>query len=70
MEPSYLCLEGEGFVSPIVTVPRKDGAVRLSLNLKRFNILVKCRHFKMHFLESAFFVDDWSCAHTGFSHFM
>ena len=40
-------------MSPIFTVPKKDDSVHLSLNLKRFNKLVKYRHFKMDTLESA-----------------
>ena len=35
------------FISPIFTVPKKDGNVRLILNLKRLNLFIKNSHFKM-----------------------
>ena len=35
------------FISPIFTVPKKDGNVRLILNLKRLNSFIKNSHFKM-----------------------
>ena len=35
------------FVSPIFTVPKKDGKLRLILNLKKLNTSVKYAHFKM-----------------------
>ena len=35
------------FISPIFTVPKKDGGVRLILNLKKFNSFVENYHFKM-----------------------
>ena len=35
------------FISPIFTVPKKDGSVRLILNLKNLNMFIKNSHFKM-----------------------
>ena len=35
------------FISPIFTVPKKDGNVRLILNLKRLNLFIKNSHFKV-----------------------
>ena len=35
------------FISPIFTVPKKDGMVRLILNLKHLNLFIKNSHFKM-----------------------
>ena len=35
------------FISPIFTVPKKDGNVRLILNLKNLNMFIKNSHFKM-----------------------
>ena len=35
------------FISPIFTVSKKDGGVRLILNLKKFNSFVENYHFKM-----------------------
>ena len=35
------------FISPIFTVPKKDGNVRLTLNLKNLNMFIKNSHFKM-----------------------
>ena len=35
------------FISPIFTVPKKDGNVRRILNLKRLNLFIKNSHFKM-----------------------
>jgi hypothetical protein len=45
--------EERGFISPIFTVPKKDGSLRMILNLKKFNKNVRYRHFKMDTLESA-----------------
>ena len=42
-----------GYVSPIFTVPKKDGSLRMILNLKRFNVHVEYQHFKMDSLHSA-----------------
>ena len=42
-----------GYVSPIFTVPKKDGSLRMILNLKRFNLNVEYIHFKMDTLQSA-----------------
>ena len=39
--------EANEIVSPIFTVPKSDGAVRLILNLKKVNNYVKYEHFKM-----------------------
>ena len=41
------------YVSPIFTVPKKDGSVRMILNLKRFNEYVTYKHFKMDTVNSA-----------------
>ena len=42
------CSREEGdFVSPIFTVPKKDGNLRLILNLKKLNEYVEFFHFKM-----------------------
>lgn len=41
----------EGFVSPIFTRPKKDGSVRMILNLKKLNESVEYCHFKMDTLE-------------------
>ena len=46
-----LNVEEKAFVSPIFTVPKKDGSVRMILILKKFNE-VKYRHFRMDTLES------------------
>ena len=35
------------FISPIFTVPKKDGNVRLILNLKKLNTFIQTSHFKM-----------------------
>ena len=35
------------FISSIFTVPKKDGTVRLILNLKHLNLFIKNSHFKM-----------------------
>ena len=35
------------YISPIFTVPKKDGNVRLILNLKHLNMFIKNSHFKM-----------------------
>ena len=42
-----------GYISPIFTVPKKDGSLRMILNLKKFNIHVEYQHFKMDSLQSA-----------------
>ena len=39
--------EPSEFISPIFTVPKKDGNVRLILNLKNLNMFIKNSHFKM-----------------------
>ena len=35
------------FISPIFTVPKKDGTVRLILNYKKLNSFIKISNFKM-----------------------
>ena len=35
------------FISPIFTVPKKDGNVRIILNLKHSDLFIKNSHFKM-----------------------
>ena len=48
------CERKEGdFVSPIFTRPKKDGKVRLILNLKKLNKAVEYHHFKMETLKQA-----------------
>ena len=43
-----LCNHEPGeFISPIFTVPKKDGNIRLILNLKRLNFFIENSHFKM-----------------------
>ena len=44
--------EGE-FISPIFIVPKKDGAYRMILNLKKINEKVSYNHFKMDTFETA-----------------
>ena len=39
--------EEGGYISPIFSVPKSDGSIRLILNLKKFNEFVKFTHFKM-----------------------
>ena len=56
-----VCWEEKAFVSPIFTVPEKDGSVRLILNLKIFNKLVKYRHFKMDTLDLAILLMTKGC---------
>ena len=42
------CVHEPGeFISHILTVPKKDGTVRLILNLKKLNSFIKNSHFKM-----------------------
>lgn len=40
------------FISPVFSVPKSDGNVRLILNLKEFNKYVKYVHFKMETIHS------------------
>lgn len=40
------------FISPIFTVPKSDGKVRLILNLKRLNTFIETVHFKMESIHS------------------
>ena len=40
-------LSRDGIVSPIFTVPKANGDLRMILNLKEFNKNVEYRHFKM-----------------------
>ena len=44
--PCTMCHEGE-FVSPTFTRPKKDGTLRMILNLKSLNKFVTHHHFKM-----------------------
>ena len=39
-------------VSPIFTVPKPDGGIRLILNLKELNTYVKYFHFKMETIKT------------------
>ena len=49
-----VCERKDGdFVSPIFTRPKKDGKVRLILNLKKLNKSVEYHHFKMETLKQA-----------------
>ena len=41
------------YVSPIFVTPKKDGSVRMILNLKRLNQSVEYVHYKMDTLETA-----------------
>ena len=41
------------FVSPIFTTPKKDGNIRLILNLKKLNESVENYHFKMDNIHTA-----------------
>jgi hypothetical protein len=41
------------FISPIFTTPKKDGNIRLILNLKRLNESVENYHFKMDNIHTA-----------------
>ncbi|MES9884831.1 MAG: reverse transcriptase domain-containing protein [Sedimenticola sp.] len=45
--------EGSEFISPIFTVPRKDGEYRMILNLKELNKYIPYHHFKMDTFETA-----------------
>lgn len=40
------------FISPIFIVPKKDGKIRLILNLKKLNMYIKNSHFKMISIHS------------------
>ena len=40
------------FISPIFSVPKKDGSVRLILNLKKLNTFVEFAHFKMETIHT------------------
>ena len=40
-------------VSPIFTCPKKDGSHRLILNLKKLNVDIPYKHFKMDSLQTA-----------------
>ena len=44
--------QGE-YISNIFIKPKKDGSVRLILNLKHFNKFVEKKHFKMSSLQTA-----------------
>ena len=43
--------QGE-YISPIFSVPKSDGSIRLILNLKQFNEFVKFTHFKMESIHT------------------
>lgn len=45
--------ESGDFISPIFTVPKKDGDYRMILNLKELNKCIPYHHFKMDTFESA-----------------
>lgn len=40
------------FISPVFTVPKKDGKIRLILNLKKLNSYIENLHFKMESIHS------------------
>ena len=44
---------GDGYVSSIFTRPKKDGSIRIILNLKKFNEYIKYKHFKMETIQHA-----------------
>ena len=44
--------EPNDFISPIFTRPKKDGSIRLILNLKELNTHIEHLHFKMETLTS------------------
>ena len=44
--------ENGQFISPIFCVPKKDGKIRLILNLKQLNSFVAYHHFKMETIQS------------------
>ena len=53
---------GDGFLSSIFLVPKKDGGLRPIINLKRLNDYVPHRHFKMegiHMLKDLLGQEDW-----------
>lgn len=41
------------FLSPIFTIPKKNGELRVILNLKELNKYIPYHHFKMDSFESA-----------------
>ena len=43
----------EQHVSPVFTCPKKDGTYRMILNLKKLNVDITYKHFKMESLQSA-----------------
>ena len=43
--------QGE-YISPIFSVQKSDGSIRLILNLKQFNEFVKSTHFKMESIHT------------------
>ena len=53
IEPVKCEPEKGEFVSNIFVRPKKDGGVRVILNLRKFNENVQKSHFKMHSLQSA-----------------
>ncbi|KAK2701534.1 hypothetical protein QYM36_019820 [Artemia franciscana] len=48
-------------VSPVFTVPKKDGSSRFILNLKKLNESIKYYHFKMESVQSAVLLMTKNC---------
>ena len=58
--------EKSEFVSPIFTVPKPDGGIKLILNLKEPNTYVKYLHFKMETIKAVLQNITQGCFMTSF----